>query len=223
MELQVKPSHDRYHGQQEPSGITLSWLRNDQSLHSCLSHNQSLERCERSEKKGLKGIFSPNKLALGACLGSTCKMLGKEQLNYHYLLLCTTNVEFYTVAVIRFLCHQHRIYSRTPKYVVWHREQNRQKPSLHSMTFFHCPSHNVFSALSLTHTYFLYPSIPRCPPPSYSWPRTQTILVISEHSCFGLCALGCISIGSGHIWLHSRSATLQSAKIKPQKIKRKAS
>lgn len=36
-------------------------------------------------RKGLKGIFSSTKLTPGACSGSTCKLVGKEQRNDHYL------------------------------------------------------------------------------------------------------------------------------------------
>lgn len=85
LELQVKTSCDWIRGQQERSYIILSWLQNDHSLHDCcliISHSKDV-RDQR--KKSLKRIFSSNKLAPGACSGSTCRMLGKEQRNYHYL------------------------------------------------------------------------------------------------------------------------------------------
>lgn len=102
-------------------------------------------------RKGLEGIFSSNKLAPGVCSGSTCKMLGKEQHNYHYLYPCPANVEFYTVAVICFLGNQHRIN-------VWLNTESRAAGHLPTPQPSSTAPLSAFPALSLSPTSCLSPS-----------------------------------------------------------------
>lgn len=123
---------------------------------------------------------------------------------------------------ICFPCHQHKMHANSRKCSKQGRQavisprQDSTPPVSQSSAFY---------ALSLTPISCIHP-LPKSPLPSFAlFPasRVQKIAAISEQCVWGLCAPGCISIGSRHICLHSRRTALQSAKIKPQKIKRKAS
>lgn len=124
---------------------------------------------------------------------------------------------------ICFPCDQLKIYVSSLKY--YQKGQAGTHLSLPGPDSMNSPQANAFYALSPTPTSCFHP-LTKSPLPSFAlFPgsRAQKISAISEQCGWGLCALSCISIGSRHICLHSRRTALQSAKIKPQKIKRKAS
>lgn len=94
-----------------------------------ISHSKAARDQRRTGLEGFKSASSRGLLRV------TSKMLRKEQHNYHYLYPCTANVEFYIVAVICFLCNQHRMNS-TP-WNVWLNTESRasSRPSPHPKTF----------------------------------------------------------------------------------------
>lgn len=156
------------------------------------------------------------------CSGSTLRMPQMEQCCLRSLSRCPANVRFFNGSWICFPCHQHKMYASSLKCS----KQGRQAViSPHQDSTPPVSQSSAFYALSLTPISCIHP-LPKSPLPSFAlFPasRVQKIAAISEQCVWGLCAPGCISIGSRHICLHSRRTALQSAKIKPQKIKRKAS